>query len=180
MSTNLTRLSALGAFAAMWAGTAANAATVNAVLTNVNGNTWDASFTVGASAGQPVEAFSVYFDWVQVSNILVQATPGSWDSIAIQADGGLASDGYFDALAMGSGIAGGASLGGFTARFDWAELAGPTLLTYTINDPINFSATESGNVNITLGGTTPVPEPASWALVVLGLFATAVACKARR
>lgn len=155
----------------------ANAAHIDADLTRVGGNTWDASFTVSADPGQTVEAFSIYFDWTQVSNILVWATPGDWDSLAIQADGGLASDGYYDALALAAGISDPKALGGFIARFDWADAAGPSMLRFTINDPLTFVALESGSAALTSGGGggTSVPEPTSGLLVALGLLLAAMA-----
>lgn len=161
---------------ALSAAGAANAAYIHAALTKVGGDTWDASFTVGADPGQTVGAFSVYFDWTQVSNIQVLGSPVDWDSIAIQADGGLASDGFFDALALAGGIADGDSLGGFVARFDWADPAGPSTLRFTINDPVTFEALERGAVELTSGGGgNSVPEPAPVALAALGLLAATVA-----
>ncbi|MBL0150614.1 MAG: hypothetical protein IPP87_18765 [Ideonella sp.] len=122
---------------------------------------------MSADPGQTVEAFSIYFDWTQVSKILVWATPGDWDSLAIQADGALASDGYYDALALAAGIFDPKALGGFIARFDWADPAGPSMLRYTINDPVTFQVLESG---ATQTGQS-VPEPLSVWLVCLGLAA---------
>lgn len=155
----------------------ASAAHVEAVLSRVGGNTWDISFTVGADAGQTVEAFSVYFDWTQVSNIQVLASPLDWDSIAIQADSGLASDGLFDSLALGAGIGEGTSLGGFVARFEWAGATGPAGLRYSVNDPLNFDTLETGDVTLTTDGGGTVPEPAPGALVALGLLAAVMASK---
>lgn len=159
------------------AATTANAAHVSADLSRIGGHTWDASFTISADPGQTVEAFSIYFDWTQVSNILVWATPGDWDSLAIQADGGLASDGYYDALALAAGISDPKALGGFIARFDWADAAGPSMLRFTINDPLTFVALESGTAALTSGGGggTSVPEPTSGLLVALGLLLAAMA-----
>ena len=152
---------------ALCAASAANAANIQGDLTKVGGNTWDASFTVGADPGQTVEAFSIYFDWTKVSNLLVWASPTDWDSLAIQADSALASDGYFDALALAGGITDPKALGGFIARFDWADAAGPTSFRYTINDALSFEALESGEILV--GGS--IPEPLSACLVCLGLAA---------
>lgn len=172
MSTCLKRAVARALAATAFALTAAGTATaafVHADLTRVGGNTWDASFTVGADPGQTVEAFSIYFDWTQVSNLLVWASPTDWDSLVVQADAALASDGYLDALALATGIVEPKALGGFVARFDWADAAGPTLLSYTINDPVTFKVLESGRVINTSAPPNAAPEPASLLLSVLAL-----------
>lgn len=176
LKRTLARVLAATAFAACALHTA-NAAHVDADLTWVGGHTWDASFTISADPGQTVEAFSIYFDWTQVSNILVWASSADWDSIAIQADALLASDGYYDALALAAGISDPKALGGFIARFDWADAAGPSMLRFTINDPLTFVALESGTVALTSGGGggTSVPEPTSGLLVALGLLLAATA-----
>ncbi len=150
---------------------AATAATVTADLTKVGGNTWDASFTVEADLGQTVEAFSIYFDWTQVSNLVVWASPADWDSLAIPEDAALMSDGYFDALALAAGILDPKALGGFIARFDWVDAAGPVALRFTINDPLTFAELEAGAAHLTFGGGggSSVPEPAPVLLAALGL-----------
>ena len=167
LKRTLARALAATAFTLAAAGTA-NAAYIQADLTRVGGNTWDASFTVGADAGQTVEAFSIYFDWTKVSNLQVWGSPSDWDSLVVQADGGLASDGYFDALALADGIVAPKDLGGFIARFDWAESAGPTMFSFTINDPVTFDALEAGAVDVTTnGGGGTIPEPGTLALLAL-------------
>lgn len=168
----LVRAVATVALAACAASTA-SAASIKAELSKVGSNTWDAVFTVEADPGQTIDAFSINFDWAQVSKLMVQASPGDWDSIAIQADSALAADGLFDSLALGTGIPESTNLGGFVARFDWADLAGPASFLYTINDPISFSPIESGHAQLTfIGNPSPIPEPMSWALLVAGLLAT--------
>lgn len=156
----LGRALAAAAFALCTASTA-NAAHVEADLTRVGGNTWDAAFTVFADPGQTVDAFSIYFDWTQVSNLVVWASSADWDSLAIQADAALASDGYYDALALSDGIVYPKALSGFIAQFDWADPAGPSMLRFTINDPVSFDAIESGDVDLvsSLGDGASVPEP---------------------
>jgi hypothetical protein len=163
----LARALAATAFTLAAAG-AANAAYIHADLTRAGGNTWDASFTVGEDPGQTVEAFSIYFDWAQVSNLMVLASPTDWDSLAIQGDSALAADGIFDALVMAPSASAGKALGGFSARFDWADPAGPSALRFTINDPVTFDAVESGAVDVTTnGGGGTIPEPGTLALLAV-------------
>lgn len=145
----------------------ASAASIKAELSKVGGNTWDVAFTVSADPLQTVEAFSIYFDWTKVSNLLVWASPVDWDSLAIQADSALSSDGYLDALALADGITDPKALGGFIARFDWADAAGPTSFHYTINDAVTFDALESGEILV----AGSIPEPLSAWLLGIGLAA---------
>jgi hypothetical protein len=170
LKRTLARTLAASAFALCAASTAI-AAVVTADLTRVAGNTWDASFTVRADPGQTVEAFSIYFDWTQVSNLVVWASPADWDSLTLQADAALASDGIFDTLTLADGIAEGNSLGGFTARFDWADAAGPSMLRFTVNDPVTFDSLETGVVTSSTGdgGGTQMPEPGTAGLLLAAL-----------
>ena len=162
---------------AVCAATTASAAVITADLTRVGGNTWDASFTVEAGPGQTVEAFSIFFDWSQVSNLAVGASPADWDSLVIPEDLGLSSDGLFDTLALAGGITGGSSLGGFTARFDWADPAGPGALRLTVNNPLSFDVLEEGAVELRTdgGGGNQVPEPGSGGLLLTAALAGAIA-----
>lgn len=157
---------------ALCAASPASAAIISADLSRVSGATWDASFTVDADPGQTVDAFSIYFDWTQVSNLVVWGSPTDWDSLAIQADAALGADGLFDALALATGIVSPKALGGFIARFDWADPAGPPAFRFTVNDPVTFALVESGAVSI--GMNSPVPEPAMWTLATSALFALAL------
>lgn len=173
MSSRLKRTLARAATAfAMCAAGTASAATVQAELSKVGGNTWDVSFTVGEDPGQLVEAFSIYFDWTQVSNLVVTASPADWDSLAIQADSALAADAILDSLVMVPSVSAGKALSGFGARFDWMDAAGPAVLRYTINDPLTFAPIQDGAVSFVV--TTSVPEPTSGSLAALAILALAL------
>lgn len=170
--TSLRTMAALGCAAAL--SSTASAAYISADLVRAGAHTWDVNFTVSADPGQVVEAFTVYFDWMQVSNLQVWGTPLDWDSLVIQADSALMADGFFDTLALANGIVDPKALGGFIARFDWADDSGPTGFRYTVNDPVTFDTIERGSINVgSGGGGTTVPEPATWALLVVGTAAAA-------
>lgn len=158
-----------GGALAIGAAGAVNAAYIHGDLSHVGGNTWDVSITADADPGQPIESFTVYFDWTQVSNLTVWGTPLDWDSIVVQADSALQADGYYDVLALATGITAPKALGGFIARFDWADAAGPKFLRYTVNDPVSFDSLERGVIDMIPGGGT-VPEPSTYAMSVLGLL----------
>jgi hypothetical protein len=148
-------------------------AVVTHSLMSFGGNTWEVEFTVTADPGQTVEAFSVYFDWAMVSNIQVLGSPADWDSLALQADSS-PSDGLFDTLALVAGIGPGQTLGGFSARFDWASAGGPTSFRFSINDPVTFASLETARTTAAGGpSVNPVPEPSTWvlSLAALGLLA---------
>lgn len=166
------RLLASGALAVGAFG-AADAAYIQGDLSRVGGNTWDVSITVDADPALPIESFTVYFDWAHVSNLTVWATPLDWDSIVVQADSALASDGYYDALALATGITAPKALGGFIARFDWADPAGPQFLRYSINDPVTFDALDRGLLDLGIGGggTMSLPSTAALAVAACALMA---------
>ena len=166
-------MAALGCAAAL--SSTASAAYISADLVRAGAHTWDVNFTVSADPGQVVEAFTVYFDWTQVSNLQVWGTPLDWDSLVIQADSALMADGFFDTLALATGISDPKAPGGFVARFDWADDAGPTGLRYTVNDPLYFDVLQVGTIDLSAGGSDgSIPEPHVIGLLLIALAKLAV------
>jgi len=80
----------------------------------------------------------------------------------------LHSPGFFDSLALGPGIANGASVGGFQVKFSFLGAGSPPPLRFDINDA-NFHAVYSGLTTT----VAAVPEPETALLVLVGLGALA-------
>jgi len=79
----------------------------------------------------------------------------------------LHSAGFLDSLALGSGIAAGASLGGFEVRFTFLGQGTPPALRFDINDA-SFHPVFSGVTTV-----AAIPEPQIAWLMLLGLGALA-------
>jgi len=160
---------------AAWLGTAliavaaaaapAGATTIASTYTPQGGGNWLASFSV-TNDGLPASIgdFTIYFAPPLFSNLVLQGSPGSWDSIVVQPDAVLAAPGFLDSLApSGGAIGSGATLGGFQVRFAFAGFGAPGSLKFDINDA-NFNVLFSGQTTVAV-----VPEPAAWALASAGL-----------
>jgi len=162
------------------AGGSAQAAVVQAQFSALGGNAWAAAFTVAASGPQVIESFTIYMDAAWARNVLVQASPAQWDTLAVQADPALASDAFVDALLMGlGGITAAAPLAGFEINFDWLGALAPSALRFTVNDAVSFAVLETG-FTVPLSGPAAVPEPGSWPLVALSLCLVAAGSAYRK
>lgn len=153
----------------------AQAVLVPVRFVNVAADHWTAQFELINDGSLPeVSNFTVYFSWLYASNLQVLASPGTWDTITIEPDAALASDGFMDALVLDppDALLPGQSLGGFEVGFDWdAAAAPPKSLGFVIYDA-SFTPIESGST-IPAGGV-PLPLPSSLALCGLGVAALVV------
>ncbi|MCJ7777536.1 MAG: PEP-CTERM sorting domain-containing protein [Sedimentisphaerales bacterium] len=122
---------------------------------------WQYNYDVtNISLTVPIEEFTIWFDYGLYKNLAVETpdTPVGWDQIVIQPELVLGDDGYYDALALTSGIGVGQMVSGFAVRFDWLGTGVPGPQFYEIIDPVTFETIDSG---------WTIPEPAT--LLVLGL-----------
>lgn len=176
MSGAVRALAAAGCLFA--AGGSTHAAVVQAQFSPLGGDSWAAAFTVSATGAQVIESFTIFLDAAWARNVVVQASPAQWDTLAVQADLALASDAFVDALLVGpNGITAAAPLAGFEITFDWLDVAAPASLRFTVNDPLTFAALETGNTVVPSNGA--VPEPATVALIAIALWASASTARKR-
>jgi hypothetical protein len=161
--------SLLGA-AALIAPLHAAGASIGATYRAVSGNHWTVDFVVtGDGSPSVINDFTVYFPDASFAALAVGASPASWDSLVVQPDVTLHSPGFFDSLALGSGIANGVALGGFEVTFSYLGSGNPPPLRFDINDA-NFHPVFSGLTTTTVAA---IPEPESALLIALGLGAIA-------
>jgi hypothetical protein len=152
----------------------AAAASISASYHQVAGNHWFADFVVtGDSSPSVINDFTVYFPDTSFAALALNSSPANWDSLIIQPDTTLHSPGFLDSLALGSGIASGASLGGFEVAFNYLGQGTPPALHFDINDA-NFQPVFSG---ITVAA---VPEPEMAWLMLLGLGAVVGTCSRKQ
>lgn len=149
------------------------ASTISYTTSALGGGKWQYQYTVIAAQNESAIAeFSVFFDVSKYANLAVTASPGGWDSIVLQPDSTLPSDGIFDSLSLGADIGPGQSLDSFTVAFDFLGIGTPGAQTFNIIDPETFSTLRSG-ATIAAAGPLPtpsdVPEPNTLALAMIGV-----------
>jgi hypothetical protein len=149
-----------------------SAAVISFTPTHVSGNQWTYNYVVAATASDPtIEEFTIYFDQTLYANLAVLASPSGWDSLVIQPDSSLPDDGFFDALALLSGLNSGDSQSGFAVSFDFLGNGTPAEQRFDIVDPITLATLSSGFTSAAIRQPPPsdVPEPGTLPLAGLAL-----------
>ena len=90
-----------------------------------------------------INDFTIYFPEASFASLVLNSSAANWDSLIVQPDTALHSAGFLDSLALGSGIATGASLGGFEVKFNYLGQGLPPALHFDIGDA-NFQPVFSG------------------------------------
>lgn len=135
-------------------------------IPSATGNTWEYNYTVNNNTlGFDIEEFTVYFDFGVYENLSIASAPATWDPLVIQPDSfeGTSDPGFYDALALGTAIAPGNSLGIFSVRFDYLGEGTPGSQFFEIVDTSTFAALDSGQTSL-------VPVPAAFWLFGSGLL----------
>ena len=152
----------------------ADATTIHYDVTNISANTWEYTYAVkNDTLGFEIEEFTVYFESGLYQNLVindVNAVPG-WDPLTVEPNNFLNNDGFYDALAMSSGLAPGNGIGGFTVRFEFLGTGMPGSQFFEVVDPLDFTVLDSGQTSL-------VPLPA--AIWLLGSGIIGLAAFARR
>jgi hypothetical protein len=160
----------------------ANATIIEFEVTQVATNQWRYDyFVTNDSLAGSIDELTIWFDLGQYSNLTSASSPSGWDPLAVQPDPLLPDDGFFDVLALGSGVAPGQSLGGFSVLFDWLGTGVPGAQLFEVIDPETFLATDSGSTRprVVTPPVTSVPEPGTLGLLGCGLLALAFARRHR-
>jgi hypothetical protein len=161
-------------FASMIVGLArAGDAAIMYEATYIGGDTWEYNYTVeNDMLPGDIEEFTIFFDLDHYDNLGSASAPSDWDPLVIQPDGSLPHDGFYDALALGPGIAPGDSLGGFSVLFDFLGTGTPGSQTFDVVDPFTFDTLASGTTVLTPPVSEPVPEPGTIVLLGTGLLSS--------
>ena len=156
---------------------AAQATLISFEVDNIAGNTWEYSYTVeNDSLGIDIEEFTIFFDVGLYENLALASAPTGWDPLAVDPLPVLLFDGFYDALALGPGLAPGGSLGGFSVLFDFLGSGTPDSQQFEIIDPNTFQALEFGTTSVALS----IPEPGSAPLFAIGLVLLTLVASYRR
>jgi hypothetical protein len=127
---------------------------------------WKAVYEVqNISLQEPIREFTIWFDYGRYSNLSLETqSPLNtlWNESLYnpyQVPPLSPFDGYYDALALSSGIDTGQLAEGFTITFDWLGSGLPTGQRYDVLDPETFETLAQGQ-------TVYIPEPATCLLLL--------------
>lgn len=141
----------------------ANASVIEYSLTNIGGNSWRYDYGITNNTNTTIAEFTIFFDLHRYSNLQVVHSAQEWDSIVVQPDPNLPSDGFFDTLALSAGLFPDSTLriGAFSVLFDFSGPGAPG------SQP--FEAYNAAFAMVGSGFTTlpsSVPEPSTGYLIV--------------
>jgi hypothetical protein len=142
---------------------AANAQ-VTYTATDISGSTWEYDYTVSNTVlSSSLTEFTTFFTLGQYSNLVTETSPGNWSPIAAQPDPSLPADGFYDALALDSGLASGGSQSGFAVQFTYLGAGSPGSQLFNFVDSSSFATLFAGQTTLSSGGSggsgpTSVPE----------------------
>ena len=72
---------------ALMSPSALQAANINFNIFNISGSQWQYDYTVENTLPDPIQEFTIYFDWDLYENLaVVGAPPANWDPLVIQPD----------------------------------------------------------------------------------------------
>lgn len=171
--------SAIGLAAAfLFISAQANAAEMTSSFASLGGKLWSVDLAVVNDGSPPaVSGFTVYFADTLYADLLLTASPASWDSLVIQPDPGLASEGFLDSFMLDRSqpLTNGQSQGGFSVQFSYAGAGSPTALRFEIVDE---------SYNVLYAGQTvpagPVPEPTPALMTMVGIGITGLWARRQR
>jgi hypothetical protein len=156
----------------------ASAVDISAAFTQQSGNTWQVDLAVINNGGVPagIEEFTLWFPQTLYSNLILVASPATWDSIVAQPlPAPVSSSGYLDSLVIAPtpALALGQTQSGFALKFAFLGNGTPAGLQFDIVDPTTFAPIASGV-------TIPVPEPGTLGQMLAGAGALAWFISRRR
>ena len=152
----------------------------------IGGSTWQYDYSVtNNSLSTPIDEFTIFFSLAKYSNLTVQNSPGSWDSLVAQPDPLLPASGFFDSLAIAGGLAPGKTQSGFSTQFTYKGTGTPGSQLFNIVDSITIAIQDFGDTQPSThggGGGMAAPEidPSSFASAITLLLFSVAALSGRR
>ena len=157
---------------------AAQAAVIEYSVTSTGADTWRYDYTINNTSGNvSFDEFTVYFDWAKVTALSLYTTPTGWDNIVIQPDPALPAAGYVDSVSLAGLIPAGSVFSGFSVDFSYLSGLTPGAQAFDLVLSNPFETVYSG-VTVAAPGPNPIPEPNTYALMLLSLCVMAVGSRA--
>jgi hypothetical protein len=145
-------------------------------LSSLGGSKWRYDYALdNLSGSNSISEFTIYFNRNNFSNLSLRSSAVGWDSVVVQPDLALASDGFLDALVNGIPLQPGNKATGFSVSFDFINATRPSDQQFEFINPTTFATLFSGSTTIFVAPpppnptppSNPVPSPSSFSLLLL-------------
>lgn len=155
----------------------AQAAYIQYTVNPLGGDLWKYDYTVvNDSPAQAFDEFTIYFDSSLYDTLSIEGAASGWDPIVGQADLGIPADGFYDALRLDGLMPVETLEDGFSVSFRFLSSGTPGAQPFDLLNSSDFSLVSSGMTVLDGDGNiNPVPEPSTYALLIVGLLALGAA-----
>lgn len=145
----------------------AQAIPIDYELVDLGNNRYQYNYTINNETTLGLDGFSIFFDPALYTNLLIENASANWDTLIYEPDSSFGLEGALESIAIGTPLAPGDNLPGFSVSFDW--LGGNVFggQNFEFFDSVTFDSVLIGSTAI-LNNSGTVPVPTTLALLFLG------------
>lgn len=142
------------------------AATVKYNTNSLGSGVWQYNYTLeGSAPAGGFDGLTIYFEASSFGTLSAPTAPIGWDSLIVQHDTSLPSDGFFDVLRPAGRLTGNVASTSFSLRIEYLGAAFPGSQRFELYQSSPFNVVAFGETS----AVGAIPEPSTAAFLLFGL-----------